>query len=217
MSNTSKGKGIKGSKYWMQEIVNTPLQGKLNDAIGGDLTWLSPLKVQYLEYQMNSPYICNIIGISQKQKKDIFSFWPSRQPQWDGIALSQDKKTVYLVEAKAHLSELNSSITKRSKGGALIEKSMEEVLQKYYPKGNLHLWKKGCYQLGNRLTFMNKLNEAFSGTDLQFKLVLLNLVNDRTYKPTLQRDWEEHYKEVFKAMIGQENPPNNVIVINFEV
>lgn len=220
MSNTSKGKGTKGSKFWMQEVVNTEMQKELNVSIGEELIWLSPLKgvkSDYLEYELRQKSICDKIGITEEQRKRIFSFWPNRQPQWDGIALSEDRKTLYLVEAKAHLSEMRSKISAGEESRKLIEKSMKEVFSQYYSDGNFTYWKEVYYQLGNRLTFLNKLNEISFETGLKVKLVLLNFVGDYTYKRTRKEQWENHYKEVFKDMIGCEEAPKDVIVVNFEV
>lgn len=219
MSNTSKGKAIKGSKFWIQAVVNSKLQGELNSAIGDDLTWLSPLKDEYLEYKLNQENICKgVLGVEGEQKKKIFSFWPDNQPQWDGIALSKDEKTLYLVEAKAHLSELNSKISASSSTSIkLIKDSMKEVFQKYYPNGKFEMWTDEYYQLGNRITFLHKLNDVSDITGIKVKLVLLNFAEDYTYKPTTEDEWKEHYKKVFRDMTGNENPPEDVIVINFLV
>ena len=54
-SNTSKGRGIKGSKYWIQTVVEDQvLQNKLNSLIGEPLVWISPLagpRKTYDEYE----------------------------------------------------------------------------------------------------------------------------------------------------------------------
>lgn len=219
MSNASKGKAIKGSKFWMQTVVNSNLQSELNSLIGADLTWLSPLKDEYLEYKLNQEDICKeVLGVEGEQKKKIFSFWPGNQPQWDGIALSKDKKTLYLVEAKAHLSELDSKLSASSNTSVkLIKDSMKEVFQKHYSSGKFEMWIDRYYQLGNRLTFLNKLNDVYDITGIKVKLVLLNFVEDYTYKLTTEDEWKEHYKKVFYNMTGNENPPEDVIVINFLV
>ena len=221
MGNTSKGSATKGSKFWMQVIVNSSLQNKLNDHIGCNIQWLSPLKGKnndYLEYELRQDYIYNAIGITDIEKKELFSFWPNRQPQWDGIALSQDGRTIYLVEAKAHLSELKSKMSASSETSrTLIVNSMREVFELHYPGGDFSLWRNGYYQLANRLTFLHKLNERLKVKKLEIKLVILNFVGDYTYKPTGDMEWKNHYKEVFKDMTGVESTPENVIVINFPV
>ena len=221
MSNTSNGPATKGSKFWMQYIVNSNLKNKLNEEIASNIQWLSPLRGEnsdYLEYELRQNYIYNSIGINDIEKKELFSFWPNRQPQWDGIALSQDGRTIYLVEAKAHLSELKSKVSARSEiSRNLIVNSMREVFDKHYPGGDFSLWTNGYYQLANRLTFLNKLNERLKVKKLEIKLILLNFVGDYTYKPTDAIEWENHYNEVFKDMTGVESIPENVIVINFPV
>lgn len=222
MSNTSKGLAKKGSKFWMQAIVNTEMQNRLNSLIGEPLHWLSPIKgthADYAEYELRQDYICNAVGITSKQeKKRIFSFWPNRQPQWDGIALSKDKKVLYLVEAKAHLSELNSKMAATSSDSKqLITDSMQNVFDRYYPGGDFCFWTDHYYQLGNRLTFLHKLNENLKENNLEVKLVLLNIVGDYTYKPTSEDEWKNHYKDVFTQMTGSNMAPAGVIVVNYPV
>jgi hypothetical protein len=59
MSNTSKGLAEKGSKFWMQAIVNSKMIDQLNAEIGVPLDWLSPLKgekEEYLEYELKQGY-----------------------------------------------------------------------------------------------------------------------------------------------------------------
>jgi hypothetical protein len=75
MSNTSNGPATKGSKFWMQYIVNSNLKNKLNEEIGSNIQWLSPLKGEnndYLEYELRQNYIYNSIGITDIEKKELF-------------------------------------------------------------------------------------------------------------------------------------------------
>ncbi len=217
MSNTSVGRGIKGSKLWIQNVIETEaMRNKLDNMIAGEsLTWLSPLAPEYREYELREDHICSHLGISSKE---IFSFWPYRQPQWDGIALSCDKSTLYIVEAKAHLTELESKCMAKSEASIQkIHASLKYVMKKYYNTDNFDAWINSYYQLANRLTFLRILNEKSFGTIKNIKLVLLNFVNDYTYKPTTEKEWQEHYKEVFKIMTGSEKTPSDVILINYNV
>lgn len=73
-SNTSKGRGSKGSKFWMQTLVNLENGNALSKAIQtednsiGDIKWLSPLKNDnYGELKTKQ-----IPGLG----KADFSFWP---------------------------------------------------------------------------------------------------------------------------------------------
>lgn len=223
-SNTSKGRGVKGSKYWMQVVVEKDeLREELEQKIGEKLRWISPLAGEnevFLEYQLNQQIMLDELGITKDEAKDIFDFWPQRQPQWDGLAVSEDGKTMYLIEAKAHLKELDSKLSASSEESRnQIIKSMTEVKESNYSMGDFAAWEKKYYQLGNRLTFLYKMNELkdkFSNID-KFKLVLLNFANDDTHIPTREEEWVKHYEEVFETMIGYRTAPEDMLVINYDV
>ena len=220
MSNTSNGKGIKGSKYWIQNVIENEVScKKLNNMISDDtLIWLSPLAPKYREYQLNEEYIYSQLGLSNSEAKKLFDFWPNRQPQWDAIALSQDKSTLYLVEAKAHLEELESKCMATSpKSVSKIYDTLKYVMKEYYNTNSFDAWTNNYYQLANRLAFLRILNEKPFGMVKTVKLVLLNFANDHTYKPTSKAQWEKHYREVFKEMVGKENAPNDVILIIYQL
>lgn len=229
MSNTSLGKAEKGSKYWIQLIVNTPeMQKQLNRAICGseNLRWISPLAYdEYKEYKLNQPLVIDNMGIIDKAiAKDVFSFWPAQQPQWDGIAISDDNMDYYLVEAKAHISEVRTrmSVVKDNASAMahenekLILQSMHEAYENLSDDGDFECWKKKYYQLGNRLTFMYFLNRSAVLEGKRFHIVLLNIVND-TMIPTSDQQWKEHYKTVWKEMLGKARIPDNVHIINWDV
>ena len=221
-SNTSKGRGIKGSKYWIQTVIEDEcLRNKLDSMIGEPLVWISPLagsKNTYDEYELKDPYVCDQMGVSTDDAQSLFSFWPKRQPQWDGLAFDATGHTLYLVEAKAHLAELDSKCSaSKPESKALILNSMQTIHDRYFPKGNFDSWVNNYYQLGNRLTFLRILNEKSFGHINAVKLVLLNFVNDQKYKPTTEHEWLEHYENVWFEMIGRRSAPQDVIVINYDV
>lgn len=221
-SNTSKGRGIKGSKYWIQTVIEDEcLRNKLDSMIGEPLVWISPLagsKNTYDEYELKDSYVCDQMGVSTDDAQSLFSFWPKRQPQWDGLAFDSTGHTLYLIEAKAHLAELDSKCSASNpESKALILKSMQTIHDRYFPKGNFDSWVNNYYQLGNRLTFLRILNEKSFGHINAVKLVLLNFVNDQKYKPTTEHEWLEHYENVWFEMIGRRSAPQDVIVINYDV
>ena len=221
-SNTSKGRGIKGSKSWIQAVVeNEGLRNELNTIIGEPLVWISTLagpKYTYDEYELKVTYVCDQMGLSTDDAQSLFSFWPKRQPQWDGLAFDATGHTLYLVEAKAHLAELDSKCSASNpESKALILNSMQTIHDRYFPKGNFDSWVNNYYQLGNRLTFLRILNEKSFGHINAVKLVLLNFVNDQKYKPTTEHEWLEHYENVWFEMIGRRSAPQDVIVINYDV
>lgn len=213
-SNTSKGRGKKGSKFWVQTIINSDMKIELERQIGiGKINWISPLaKDNYAEYKLNQDYIVELIGIP----KSSYKFWPTNQPQWDAIGMTEN--TIVLVEAKAHTRELNSSLSAtKEESKMLICETMKKVFDEYYIKGDFGKWEKNYYQLGNRLTFLNIMNELVKTEGRQVKLVLLNIVNDPTHIPTSEGEWENSYSDIFIDMTGLSSVPKNVIMVNFDV
>lgn len=215
MSNTSKGLAEKGSKYWMQMIINSELKLKLNAFLKDDINWLCPLKDKdnYSEYELRQKEIVKETNIPIEK----YEFWPPRQPQWDAIGISNNRKTLYLVEAKAHLKELKSNISAGEKSKLHIIGTMEKAFNKKYNKGNFNKWLNGYYQLGNRITFLEELNEISYKTGLKVKLVLLNFVDDYTYIPTSEEEWKKHYENVFIEMLGKKDIPDDTLIIYFDV
>ena len=104
MSNTPKGRGVKGSKYWMQIVVEKDeMRKELENKIGDSLRWISPLageKEEFLEYELQHEVVRKEIGISDEMSKTVFFFFFIRQKQWDGFAISEDGRRLYFVEAK---------------------------------------------------------------------------------------------------------------------
>lgn len=211
-SNTSKGRGIKGSKYWIQTLVNSNSGINLSHEIQkqdpsiGKITWLSPLADSYEEMRIHQ-----VPGL----KGADFAFWPSRGPWWDAIG-EDEHGCVLLVEAKGHLAETKSRCTATSlKSLDLIRKSMQKTHDSFAAQSHAfdeNIWTNQYYQLGNRLTFLSHLiNQGRS-----VKLVLLNFVND-SYIPTNEIEWNNHYQQVFKIMLGTTNTPNHVIMVNYKV
>lgn len=222
MSNTSNLRAAKGSKFWMQEIVNDNLlAARLEELLGEkNLRWLSPLQSEsYKEYQLKeSKIFSEVLGLSREKFQQKFSFWPTNQPHWDALATSLDGKILYLFEAKAHLKELFSKIKASNvESTKKITSSMHEVFVTLSESetANFANWTEKYYQLGNRLTFLHFMNEMTLPKVCRAVLVLLNITNDKTYISTPKEDWERHYEEVFSEMLGKKFPPPNVRVIYF--
>ena len=215
MSNTSNTKADKGSKFWMQEIVNDDsLRGRLEKMLEENLRWYSPLQAEsYKEYQLKEPKIFSVVlGLSREEFKEKFSFWPINQPHWDAIAVS-DKGIIYLFEAKAHLKEIYSKITASNVDSIKkITNAMRLTFEKISSgSANFSSWLEKYYQRGNRFTFLQHMNQI----NLPTRLILLNITDDKTYISTPQEDWQNHYAEIFQEMLGKNSPPPNVRTIYF--
>ena len=74
---------------FIKQIISALQKNVLDRKIGEELVWLSPIEsTDYEEYQLSESIVCDSIGLEQNKK--TFNFWPTRQPQWDGIAIGKD-------------------------------------------------------------------------------------------------------------------------------
>ncbi|WP_071175674.1 hypothetical protein [Butyrivibrio hungatei] len=222
MSNTSLGKGKKGSKFWMGTVLEYPeLEKDINALIGQDVSWISPLpKENYREYEIKQKG--ELLGLKPDEIQKLFSFWPSRQPQWDGIAVGNNNQTLFLIEAKAHLKELNSKcMSKNPSSKDKIRCAMKTVHATYYKKADFGLWMEEYYQLANRLTFYHMIKDMIKRQEIKafddIKLVLLNFANDFTYNSTDIVTWRDYMSFVFEKMTGFKDTPEGVLELFIDV
>ena len=202
MGRIVQPKGTKGSLKWIQDVVNdNPVL--LNDPInkitgikkGKSIEWLSPMAGdEYSEYRDQA--FLDLLGISLS-KVELKDFWPNRGPQWDALGRIGDK-AYFLVEAKAHVSEIiSSSQAKSPTSRSLIEKSLNETRSylKLNPEFDLT---KGFYQYVNRLAHLYLLRVL---NNIPAYLVFVYFVNDNTHIPTTQEEWEGAL-ELMHALLG---------------
>ena len=191
MGRTIQPKGIKGSLKWLQYIVNhSPdvLNKPVAYAIGADkeksVEWLSPKKDDdYAEYRDQG--FLDLLGIKLSKTK-LKDFWPSRGPQWDALGRVEDK-AYFLVEAKAHVSEvISSSQAKSPTSKALINKSLAETRKYLKLNPDIDL-SKVFYQYSNRLAHLYLLRKL---NNIPAYLVFLYFTNDYTHVPTTRKEWE---------------------------
>ena len=233
MSNTTLGPSTKGSKFQMQRLTLPENQNKFNEFMGEKLNWFSPLlEDKFREYRMNSPILLDELGISQSiKKKFLSSFWPSPQPQWDGIAWGNDD-TIFLFEAKSHISEItpgkDGTPENDKKKYASIMHCAMHLFGIEDTDNNRDIWCKKYYQISNRIAFTNQLLEIGKVSKVKYKnvkTIFLNFVNDLTWmKDQLtvesSRKWEQHYYKtilpelnISKAQLEKEN----IFIVNFDL
>lgn len=209
MSNTSNGKAQKGSKRHIQVIASNKEQ--IEKLLNNDnrIEWISPIeKDAFKEYQLNGEYLRDKLGFN----KDVFkNFWPSRQPQWDGIALSETG-TLYLFEAKAHKNEpikgkKATSQCNEKKIEDAIKSLMNNILKVNVSEELYNLWRLNYYQITNRLAFKSEIERLLTreeGRVFKFNsvcLVFLLFCNDPYFKDRATKEsWEKHFDCIFENM-----------------
>lgn len=219
----------KGSQGLLQKFVNV-YPGQLNQHIlssspsllvflGEELSiqWKSPLvEENYYEYQDD---FLNVYYADKEKTslamQEIRKYWPRNGPVWDGLAVVERKdgqKGLLLVEAKAHVSETASKI--KASSPASIETITETLLltkgvfQSITP---ITAWLNEYYQLANRLAFLYLLNTKLH---IPAWLLLVNFVDDQSYKSTSLNTWLQHYQKAFERLGMHPNTPLMGKIIN---
>lgn len=201
----------KGSKHWLQHYVNNR-QEDLNNLIlmsapslltfldkERSIQWRSPLRENgYQEYRNE---FLELESVRRGRRLELEKYWPRMGPQWDGYAVAGGKngqKALVLIEAKAHVKEMQSSMrAKDLESRFLIESTIKETMEAIGSKAPLDVWLNDYYQLANRLAYLYILNEKMG---IPTWLVLVNFIDDATHIPTDSQQWVQHYQKVFSEM-----------------
>jgi hypothetical protein len=181
-----------GSQKWLQVAINGRphiIQDALRRAgailQGASVAWQSPLATDsFREYQDGAAL--KRAGIDPaKLITPLHSFWPARGPVWDAIGTSEGGPL--FVEAKAHIPEAASPVTKASpESRELIEQSLSMARRFYAPKAKSD-WCIYFYQYANRLAYHFFLREL---NNIQSTLVFLYFLNaDDMLGPASEDEW----------------------------
>jgi hypothetical protein len=182
--------GTKGSLKWVQDVVNQHPQ-ELERAIGhGNIEWFSPLASdEYAEYWDGSAL--DLLGL-KSLRRPLSSFWPNSGPRWDALGRIRGGAAV-LLEAKAHVPEMESTCLAKPRSRARIESAFREVWNGWRVQGSA-AWLGPYYQYANRLAHAYFLNEVNSTPAF---VVFLNFVGAAGMKgPAARADWEKAIQEV---------------------
>ena len=192
-----------GSEHWLRLAISEHA-GELDHAVQESfafesteaIEWLSPIgSDEFAEYR--DEHFLQRLDILTLQVP-LAQFWPSKDPQWDGLARTSSGRII-LLEAKAYLDEVADSKTAASypASRALIHKSLLEAQDFFEAKGG-QPWTETYYQYANRLAHLYFLREL---NHLDAYLIFLNFADapDRT-TPASTADWEHHRKAVRKQL-----------------
>ena len=191
MGRFSQSVGEKGSKKWIQrlinenpELLNSEIRNKLSLPSNEEIYWLSPLKKDgYAEYS-NQDFV-DLLGIELK-KVPLTDFWPERGPHWDALGKSISGK-LFLVEAKSHIGELVSTMEATDEDSVRkIRRSLGRTRNFLNPNAETD-WSCGFYQYTNRLAHLYLLRN----NQLPAYLVFVYFVNDSDMNgPKKVEEWE---------------------------
>jgi hypothetical protein len=168
----------------------------LNAAIGhGAIEWLSPLaNDEYAEYWDDS--FLNRLGVTLPTRS-LDSFWPRSGPRWDALGRIKGGAVV-LVEAKAHIVELQSFCRAVPRARAKIQNAFDEVGHGWGIR-DVTKWCDSYYQYGNRLAHAFLLNELNA---IPAFLVFLHFLGAAEMAgPTTREEWERGI-EIVQSDLG---------------
>ena len=178
----------KGSQRWLQAAVNNcpaVIDSAIRNAgihLDDPIVWTSPLDNDDFAEYWDAAFL-DRLGVRLVQRR-LSDFWPNSGPRWDGLARSGE--SVFLIEAKANVKELDSSPCKaKPTSTAKIHAALNETRAFLDVDSNTD-WTRCFYQYANRLAHLYLLREL-NGCDAY--LVFVYFVDDHTTEPVSQRGW----------------------------
>jgi len=173
------------------------------------LRWVSPLaKERFNEYQ-DAEFLEKLeLGDNSARLKE---FWPTGGPCWDALAIVDciNPHGVVLVEAKSHISEMNSECKAGKDSRERIEKSLAETALSLQVKMTSS-WTDTYYQIANRYAHLFFLREK---AKIPAWLVNVYFTNDQSIDhveltPRSADEWRDKLKQVKEQMgIGAKPVP----------
>lgn len=218
--NKTIGRGDKGSRYWIQQLVNNrsnSLNKELSklDSSVKEVKWISPLEADnYIELKTEDiPDMAKKYNINIIIPDSTLNFWPQNGPYWDAVGIDNNGYLI-LVECKAHRAETRSTckaISTKSKNK--IREAMKIACNDItgtdiFPE---NVWFNEYYQMATRICFLHHLNK----NGIKAKLLFLNIIDDPTFIRTTISEWERHYNIIFNKMFEKEIYLDNVLILNF--
>ncbi len=209
MPRRRQPRGTKGSLKWIQDLVNLHPE-VLDEAIeGGPVEWRSPLADDdYAEYWDQA--FLDRLGVTLRARP-LDKFWPRSGPRWDALGLVLGERVV-LLEAKAHLDEVESVTRAQAESRSMIQAAFAEVGLKWQV-ANIGSWLTTYYQYANRLAHTFLLNEL---NGVPTTLVFVHFIGAAEVEgPATKAEWQVKLGQMHVALgIHNRLPPyvRNVLV-----
>src|SRR5579859_757450 len=204
------GRAFAGSQKQIQIYVNEReaefskrIKEVLKPSVAADATvrWVSPLANRNFDEYRDLEFL-EKLGLSTHSEK-LNSFWPTRGPCWDALAVVEgtNPRGVVLIEAKSHISEMES------KCGAKSSRSLQKIREalaltaQSLGVGMNASWMENYYQTANRYAHLRFLHNV----GVPAWLVNVYFMNDQSIKhieppPRSADEWHESLKQVKKRM-----------------
>jgi hypothetical protein len=180
-----------GSQYWLrlavnkaQSVIDRELAAAAEIPPTEQIEWISPLEPEYEEYKDQE--FLDRLGVPLTTVP-LHKFWPEGGPVWDALARTA-KPRVFLMESKAHISEIDSSESGASPNSLKrIAKSLNEV-RAFLEADPIVDWTRTFFQYTNRIAHLYLLREL---NNIEAYLINIYFLNDIRMKgPSTIQEWE---------------------------
>ena len=192
-----------GSKYQLLRMLGWH-RNAFNSAIAEAASIDS--NINWFDFKFNGPEDKELLNFDfiDNLKDEWREYWSCGISglNWDAVGKASDG-TYVLVEAKAHIKELESS----AGGGSKSKTNNGRIINKYLKENNVKKtaddWNKNCYQLANRLIALDFLEKH----NIKAKLVYVLFVNGYEFnssskKSASKEEWIKAFdKELYLSGI----------------
>jgi len=202
------GRAYAGSQLQIQTYVNRRQEAfsaavvksvpALREA-GAHLRWVSPLERDRFAEFRDAEFLA-ALGQARHAGR-LAQFWPSRGPDWDGLAvvvLPSAPPGVLLVEAKSYPDEMRGPgcMAESERSIAMITRALDHT-KKWLGVSPDRDWTGKLYQYANRLAHLYFFREICG---VQAWLANLCFLND-PHRPTNREEWDAGLTQV-KGELG---------------
>lgn len=185
-----------GSKYQLLRMLGWH-RNEFNKAVS-EVASISS-NINWLDFEFNGPEdkeLLNFDFISQL-KDEWRNYWKCGAAglNWDAVGITDDGVYV-LVEAKAHVKELESSSGGSNKSKESNNKVIDNYLKSNGIKRTAEDWNNKCYQLANRLIALDFLEKHGVKAKLVYVLFENGFeFNSSSNKSATSHEWEKAFDE----------------------
>ena len=204
------GQARRDTQWQIQTLVNLRQEEfseeilsllSLPPLVEAELRWVSPLSEDHFN-QYQDPEFLEKLRLNQHAAR-LKEFWPEGGPCWDALAIAEgmNPNEVVLIEAKSHLSEIDSACKEKGGSRERVENSLALTARGMQVEMN-SAWTDNYYQIAMRYAHLYFLREI---AKVPAWLVNVYFVNDQSIghvepSPRSADEWREKLRQMKERM-----------------
>lgn len=189
----------------------------IGNSIGGtNVEWLDfPAYAGDMIYPRGNPILdgewqrLEFLGVNHPLQREYDQFWPhgGAQQSWDAIGTADfdGRREWLLVEAKAHIGEINNAGTGATNPNSLqmIRAAFDKTQRSLACDKPVEIWLTHYYQFANRLSTLYFLNEHVPECSEPARIIMLYFCGDTYAKgdcPSIPDGWHKKIQEMNETL-----------------